>query len=80
MPKYSAQNTNFSKLSKRVDDLNLLMVAVVIVLFIGFATMFVAATAMLLDGFRSKQASYEQLQSQVQSQNDKIDQLIKAKK
>lgn len=78
MADYSAKNTNFSKLSKRVEELNVLMIAVVIVLLIGFATMFIAVFGIFRDSQAEKQATFQNLKNQVQSQNDKIDALTKA--
>lgn len=59
-----------------VKRLNDFMALVVVVLFVGFAGVFVAATSMLVDSFNNKQATYEQLREQVQSNNDKLDLLI----
>ncbi len=54
------------------------MVAVVLVLFIGFGTMFVAAASMLVDSYRDKKSTTLELGNQVKVQNDKIDALTKA--
>lgn len=54
---------------KRLTDM---MFLVVIVLFIGFAGCFIAATALLVDSFREKAASYQQLELQVQQLDDKL--------
>lgn len=67
-------------LAERQTRLEQVMAAIIVVLFIGFAAVFVAATSMLVDNWRSKQTSYQQLELLVQAQNDKIDQLIQSKK
>jgi uncharacterized membrane protein YqjE len=62
-------------LEQKVKDLNLLMAGVVIVLFIGFATMFVTVAALLISAFSDKQTSYDQLRDQVTTQNVQIQEL-----
>jgi peptidoglycan hydrolase CwlO-like protein len=51
------------------------MMALVIVLFLGFAGMFVAVGQMMIDSLRDKQASYQDLRDQVKDQSNKIDTL-----
>jgi len=53
-------------LEKKVKELNTLMVAVIIVLFIGFASMFVAVLSLVINADGSKQASYQQLITEIQ--------------
>lgn len=72
-------------LSRRVDDLNeglarlnVFMGAVVLVLLVGFAAMFVAVGIAFVDAFNGKQASAEALRVQVQEQNHKIEALTTA--
>jgi hypothetical protein len=77
MADYSSKNTPLKTLNKKVEDLNTLMVAVVIVLFIGFAAAFIAVGGMVMSSMSEKQASYEEFRGQLQSQNDKIDALTK---
>jgi Sec-independent protein translocase protein TatA len=70
MADYSSKNTPLKTLNKKVEDLNTLMVAVVIVLFIGFAAAFIAVGGMVM-------SSMSEFRGQLQSQNDKIDALTK---
>ena len=65
----------FAYLSEKFSDMNFLLIALIVVLFVGFAGCFIAATAMLVDSFNSKAASYQELEKQVQNQNVKIDTL-----
>lgn len=62
---------------KRLDYLYLLMGGVVIVLFIGFASMYIAFVALLESSNGQKQATYQSLRDQVEEQNNKLDDLIK---
>jgi len=59
----------------RLDFLQKLMYALVVVLFIGFAGMFVATAAMLLDAWNNKTANYVELRGEIKEQNYKIDNL-----
>lgn len=61
-----------------VDRLYFVMYGLVIVLFIGFAAMFVAVGQMLYASWTEKQATYQSLRDEVKSQNAKIDTLTKA--
>ncbi len=63
-------------LKKDVERVHFLMVGIVVVLFLGFIGVFIAATAMLIDSFRGKQASYQSLVDKVIGQNAKYDQLL----
>lgn len=65
-------------LEKKVKELNTLMIAVVFVLLIGFATMFIAVFGIFRDNEAEKQATFQSLKDQVQTQNTKIDALTKA--
>ena len=63
-------------INDRLDQMNLVLLGLVLALFIGFAATFIAAAAMLVDAYRGKQASFENLQDEVQAQNAKIDLLM----
>ncbi len=62
--------------AKRFEFLNTIVIALVVVLFVGFAGMFVACTAMLVDAWRSKDATYQKLEDSIETQNAKIDAII----
>lgn len=51
---------------------------VLIIMFIGVGTMFIATVTLFVQSFNSKQASYENLSNQVTSQNAKIDTLTQS--
>ncbi len=63
MSKYQLQQVG-GKLEQHDWLLNVL----VLVLFVGFAGVFIAATAMLIDAFRGKQATYQSLIDKVNEQ------------
>jgi cell division protein FtsL len=58
-----------------VSQLNRLMYALVVVLFVGFAGMFVATGSMMLDSLTNDRQSMTDLRDTVRDQNDKIDAL-----
>jgi hypothetical protein len=62
-------------IDEKVDHLSWLMNVIVIVLFIGFAGMFVATASMLVDSFSSKAETYGDLRDRVLEQNEKINTL-----
>lgn len=62
-----------SLVNEEVKKINWLMGAVVIVLFIGVATMFVAVWGIILDATRFKTETYQDLVNKVNDQNYKID-------
>jgi beta-lactamase regulating signal transducer with metallopeptidase domain len=68
-------------LKEKVDYLTLLMVGVIFVLFVGFASMYVAFAALLQSSNSDRQSSFENLREQVQTHenrmNDKIDRINK---
>jgi len=79
----SGENTNIppqtSPVGNPIHRLNLLTsitYGILIVLFIGFAGMFVATVAMLVDSFNNKTATYKILIDEVSKQNIKIDSLL----
>lgn len=55
-------------LSSRLKDMNFLLMAVVIVLFVGITTMFVAVWGMILDATRFKTETYQSLVSEIGNQ------------
>ena len=62
----------FKDLSNKVKDLDRTMVLVVIVLFVGFITMLVGFVSLIDSSNGNKQASYQQLELEVQQLNDKM--------
>jgi len=60
-----------------VERLNLWMIALIVVLFIGFAAMFGTIATIVISHFDSGQAKYQELTNQVNAQNDKIDLILK---
>jgi len=58
--------------TKFIQDI---VIGVVFVLFIGFATMFVAAGTLVWQAWTEKAATYQNLVDKVNLQNEKIDQL-----
>jgi hypothetical protein len=69
---------NYGVLETRIKQIDKTMAIVVIVLLIGFASMFVAVLSLVINADGEKHASYQQLEEQVQVQNYKIDALTKA--
>jgi hypothetical protein len=67
-------------LSDKLKDLNLLMIGIVVVLFVGFAGMFVATSALLIESFNSKTVAYEELVKNVNQQNTQLDLITTALK
>jgi hypothetical protein len=59
-------------LQSRQEKLENIVYVVVIVLLVGFATIFLAVGAIYVSAYNAKEASYEQLMIQVSQQNDKI--------
>lgn len=62
-------------IQKQLEWLGNLTLLGLIVLFIGFAALFGTIATLVISHFDSSHASYEDLKDQVQSQNDKIDNL-----
>ncbi|MFZ2072800.1 MAG: hypothetical protein WAV10_03955 [Minisyncoccia bacterium] len=54
----------------------LLLTGVLIVLFIGFATLFFTAIAPIIESWKFQGSTYQNLVNQINSQNTKIDFLI----
>ena len=57
----------------QIGKVNLIMAGVVIVLFIGFVTVLVAATGPIVDAWRFRSSSYESLIKQVSDQDTLIE-------
>jgi|GEM_PF-6965495 hypothetical protein len=68
-------NIQIKPLVDRLREMNFLLMALVVVLFVGFSGCFIAATAMLVDSFNSKSASYQELTAQVITSEQKTDQI-----
>lgn len=64
-------------LEDKVKDLNRTMAVVVIVLLLGFATMFVALMGLVFTYQDNSRNANQQLRDEVKTQNDKIDALTK---
>ena len=62
-------------LEKKVKDLNTVMIGVVLVLLIGFSTMFISVYSIFISDNGSKQANYQQLEIEIQQLDDKINNL-----
>ncbi len=73
----SSTQGDFGGLKNQVDKHEWLIGILVVALFIGFAGVFVAATAMLVDAFRGKQATYQNLVDKISDQSYKNDALMK---
>ena len=67
------EGSSVGGMESRQAKLENIVYVVVIVLLVGFATMFVAVAAIYINAFNSKQSSYEQLMIEVSQQNQKID-------
>lgn len=67
-----ALSDKFDEFSKRVERIDNTMAVVVIVLLIGFASMFVAMLSLVINADGEKHASYQDLRDQVQAQNAAI--------
>lgn len=65
-------NPHLEPIKRDIDRLTLILTAVVIVLLVGFATMFIATFGIFRDNEAEKQATYQNLINQVQTQNTKI--------
>ena len=66
-------NDSVEPVRKRVTFLNNLVIAILVVLFIGFAGMFVAVGQMMVDSLLDKRDSTYDLQQKIDTQNSKID-------
>jgi hypothetical protein len=73
----ASENLPVSGESLKMRMLYEIVVGIVVVLFLGFAGMFVATTAMLVDSWKSDKATQEDLRDKILEQNFKIDRLIK---
>lgn len=60
---------------RRLDRMDIIMAGVIIVLFIGFASMYVAFSALNNDSNGQKEATYQDLRDQIQAQNTEIQNL-----
>ncbi len=70
------ETTDLEGIPKKVKFLHDIVLALVFVLFIGFAGMFVATATMLIDAWRARGDSYNQLENQVLQQNLRIEALL----
>lgn len=58
-------------IQKDMEKMTLIMGGVIIVLFVGFITMLVAFYSVIINDDGSKQASYQQLVTEIQRLNDR---------
>lgn len=65
-------------LEGRQNRLEYIMMGLIVVLFIGFAGMFVAVGQMMIDSLNDKTNSIYDLKTKIDAQNVKIDNLTKA--
>lgn len=72
----NAVDETSGKLQGDVDNLKILFYGIIIVLFIGFAGVFIATASMLVDSFKNKQATYQDLANKVNEQNNKNDDIL----
>lgn len=63
-----------------IDFLKWLMIGLVVVLFIGFAGMFVATASMMVDALKDNRGSTNDLSDQLKLQDEKIDELTRTVK
>ncbi|MBI3888629.1 hypothetical protein HY311_02450 [Candidatus Nomurabacteria bacterium] len=67
----------FSDLAGKLSDINGILIAVIVVLFVGFATAFVSVWGLVLDANRFKTETYQNLVDKVNDQNYRIEDLNK---
>jgi hypothetical protein len=67
-------------LEKALDNLNFLFIGITAVLFVGFLALLFSVFAIVIDVWRSKEATYQILIDRVNEQNVKIDYLSKTLK
>ncbi len=79
-PQEITTTSGISGESARIKFLNNVVIGILVVLFLGFAGMFIATGALMIDSFRSKQATYQSLVDKVNEQNNKIDTLVNISK
>lgn len=73
MSKNFDEQTNFDGLKTRIENINLLLVGVIVVLFVGFLTLLFSLGALLVSAWEQRPISYERLVNQVETQSVKID-------
>jgi hypothetical protein len=75
-PINSDSNNNFATkkdLDAHFEKLNLITSGVIIILGLGFVTLLIAAISPIIDAWRFRSSTYENLVDQVNNQNSKID-------
>jgi len=70
--KSELQKQEKAETTKRLDRLDYLMGAIIVVLLVGFVTMFIAVFGIFRDNESASQATYQNLVNQVQTQNAQI--------
>jgi cell division protein FtsL len=63
--------------AKKVEQISWVMNVLVIALFIGFTSVFIAAVGIFSDAYYNKAATYQSLRDQISVQSNKIDNLEK---
>ena len=80
--KFPDDSTNIAESSPisgepiKIKMLYEIVVGIVVVLFLGFAAMFVATATMLIDEWRSDKSAQNDLENKILEQNIKIDMLL----
>jgi hypothetical protein len=68
---------DLDKIKKDLERSNIIMIGVIVVLFAGYVGLSFALGAILIDDFRSKEASYTDLVKEVEQMNSRLDTLSK---
>jgi len=73
-----AQTTgeDIEKIKRQLKKTDLIMMGIIIVLFIGFVGVAIALGGIVVDTFRSREASYQDLVNKINEQDVKIDLLF----
>jgi uncharacterized membrane protein len=73
----NSQNLNSSGLVQRVEQLNTLMIAVVLVTFLGFVTLLVTVCGLVIAYQHDSAGSYNSLRDEIKRQGDALDKISK---
>jgi cell division protein FtsL len=74
LPQATAQQEDRS-VTNKLKELNILIYGLLLILFLGFAGLFVGVSQMMVDSLRNKQSSTLDLSNKISEQNEKINQL-----
>ena len=75
-PTPSFNSSMLRSVTEKMQSVQVLMNAIIVVLFIAFAATFVAIGGMITNGLAKKQASYNDLQDAILLQNQRVDILL----